>query len=119
VSLDDGLIADANGNGLDGEWTNPAPGDAGGADSFPSGDGNPGGDFAFRLNVLPGDVNRTGNIFGNDVTLTRNAQGSTPGDGIYSIFRDVNGSSTIFGNDVTLVRNRQGIELPTGEPVAP
>jgi hypothetical protein len=120
VRLDDALVSDANGNALDGEWTNPPETDpvtAGGSDSFPSGDGTAGGDFAFRLNVLPGDVNRSGTIFGNDVTLTRNAQGSTPGDGIYSIFRDVNGSATIFGNDVTLVRNRQGTTLPEGTPV--
>jgi hypothetical protein len=120
LRLDDALVADANGNVLDGEWANPPETDpvtAGGSDSFPSGDGTAGGDFAFRLNVLPGDVNRSGTIFGNDVTLTRNAQGSTPGDGIYSIFRDVNGSATIFGNDVTLVRNRQGTTLPEATPV--
>jgi hypothetical protein len=120
VRLDDALVADANGNALDGEWINPPetdPATAGAGESFPSGNGSAGGDFAFRLNVLPGDVNRSGTIFGNDVTLTRNAQGSTPGDGIYSIFRDVNGSATIFGNDVTLVRNRQGTALPEGAPV--
>jgi hypothetical protein len=32
----------------------------GGADTYPSGDGTAGGDFLFRINLLPGDVNRDG-----------------------------------------------------------
>ncbi|MGB7159382.1 MAG: S8 family serine peptidase, partial [Tepidisphaeraceae bacterium] len=112
-------VTDAAGNALDGEWTNPiAP--AVSADTYPSGDGTPGGDFRFRLNVLPGDVNRSGGaVVGSDVTLTRNAQNFTPGTGLYTIFKDVNGTGSILGSDVTLVRNRQGFTLPGGEPVAP
>ncbi|EMB13874.1 protein containing Cadherin domain protein [Rhodopirellula europaea 6C] len=51
--LSDG-IWDAFGNPLDGEWTNdvePASGK--------SGNGIVGGDFEFRLNVLPGDVDKS------------------------------------------------------------
>ena len=29
---------------------------------------------------------------GNDVTLVRNAQGSTPGGTLYTVFKDVNGN---------------------------
>jgi hypothetical protein len=114
-------VMDAAGNRLDGEWTNPvAPAVSG--DTFPSGDGAAGGDFLFRLNVLPGDVNRSGgSVLGSDVTLVRNAQNSTPGGAgsLYTIFKDVNGSGSILGSDVTLVRNRQGLSLPAGEPSVP
>ena len=74
-----------------------------------------------RLNVLPGDVNRSGgSVIGSDVTLVRNAQNSPPGgvNSLYTIFKDVNGSGSILGSDVTAVRNRQGLSLPAGEPAA-
>ena len=70
----------------------------------------------FRLDVLPGDVNRSGgSVIGSDVTNVRNAQNSPPGgvNSLYTIFKDVNGSGTIVGSDVTAVRNRQGFRLPT------
>ena len=72
-----------------------------------------------RLNVLPGDANRSGgSVIGSDVTLVRNAQNSPPGgaNSLYTIFKDVNGSGSILGSDVTAVRNRQGLSLPAGEP---
>lgn len=120
IELDDERIIDAGGNPLDGEWTNPQETTlvtAGGADVFPSGDGTPGGDFLFRVNVLPGDVNRDGAIVGNDVTSVRENQGFVPGGSGYTIFRDVTGDAAILGNDVTAVRGRQGITLPSGTPV--
>jgi hypothetical protein len=40
---------------LDGEW-------ADGADAFPSGNGAAGGDFRFRVNVVPGDANGDGAV---------------------------------------------------------
>ena len=114
-------VTDTSGVPLDGEWTNPAAaGSTSTTDTFPSGDSNPGGDFRFRLNVLPGDVNRSGGILGNDVTFVRNAQGFAPGTGLYDTpYLDVNGSGGILGNDVTFVRNRQGFTLPAGEPAPP
>src|SRR2546423_1457759 len=42
-------VTDADGNTLDGEWTS-------GTSGFPSGDTFSGGDFHFRINVLPGDA---------------------------------------------------------------
>ncbi|HEV2292974.1 MAG TPA: S8 family serine peptidase [Tepidisphaeraceae bacterium] len=122
VHLDDAMITDAGGNPLDGEWTNPPetnPVTAGGADTYPSGNGTPGGDFAMRLNVLPGDVTRDGEVVGNDVTSVRLNQGYLPGQSGYTIFRDVTGDGEIIGNDVTAVRFRQGIVLPAGTPVVP
>jgi hypothetical protein len=115
-------VTDTSGNQLDGEWANPAasPSTPGGADTFPSGNGTAGGDFRFRLNVLPGDANRSGgSVIGSDVTLVRNNQNFSPGSAGYTVFRDVNGSATIIGSDVTAVRNRQGLSLPAGEPTAP
>lgn len=122
VHLDDAHITNGTGDALDGEWSNPAetnPVTSGGADTYPSGNGTAGGDFAIRLNVLPGDVNRDGRIVGNDVTSVRGNQGFIPGGAGYTIFRDVNGDGRIVGNDVTGVRSRQGIALPAGAPAAP
>ena len=110
-------VSDLNGNALDGEWTNPTA-DPGSGSNFASGDDVAGGDFQFRINVLPGDVNRSGGILGNDVNLVKAAQGFAPGEGLYTVFKDVNGSASILGNDVTLVRGRQGLTLPANEPVA-
>src|SRR5262249_22246412 len=98
------------GNALDGEWSQ-------GASTFPSGDGVPGGDFRFRFNVVPGDVNRNGGVNAQDVILTRNRQGSSvAAPANYSVFYDVNGNGGINGQDLILVRNRQGAVLPVGEP---
>jgi hypothetical protein len=108
-----GVTDAATGAALDGEWPGTGP------SAFPSGNGTAGGTFRFRLNVLPGDANRSGGaVIGSDVTLVRNAQNATPGaaGSLYTIFKDVNGSATIVGSDVTLVRNRQGLSLPAGEP---
>jgi hypothetical protein len=112
-------VTSSSGVRLDGDWTNLAPGGVGGADTFPSGNGTPGGDFRFRVNVLPGDVNRNGGITSSDVTSVRDAQGSAPGGAQYTIFKDINGSGSILGNDVTLVRSKQGTALPVAEPTAP
>jgi len=108
IALGD-TVEDQLGNALDGEWTDSVS-------TYPSGDGVAGGGFSFRFNVLPGDVNQNGSVFGNDVILTRNAQFKFPGNAGYSIFYDVNGSGSIFGDDVILVRNRQFTFLPSGEP---
>ena len=107
------LPADAAGNLLDGEWA----GGGLGPDTFPSGDGTPGGDFAFRFNVVPGDVDRNGavNIF--DTLAVRNRQGtSTTSAGTapntYSAFHDVDGNAAINIFDTLAARNRQGTSLP-------
>ena len=48
-------VQDATSNPLDGLWTNPTTLPEVG-DTFPSGDGTPGGAFQFRFNVLPGNA---------------------------------------------------------------
>jgi hypothetical protein len=69
--------------------------------------------------VLPGDVNRDGSVFGNDLVLVRTAQFTTPDLSSYSVFDDIDGSGTIFGNDVVIARNRQFHTLPAGTPAVP
>jgi hypothetical protein len=120
VSLDDALVAGAAGGpALDGEWTNPTPPAAGGADLFPSGDGTAGGDFNFRLNVLPGDVNRNGIVQSNDALPIQASLLAVPGSAGYTIFKDVNGNGILQASDFLNVQSRLLNALPAGEPVAP
>ena len=59
-------VTNANGDALDGEWTN-------GVSQFPSGNGGSGGNgssngsFVFNFNVLPGDLNQDGIVNGQDI----------------------------------------------------
>ena len=58
-------VVDMAGNRLDGDWVNPTwspPSAPTGGDAWPSGDGTAGGDFQFRINVLPGDINQDGTV---------------------------------------------------------
>jgi len=103
------LVEDAAGNALDGEWTT-------GDSALPSGDGSAGGDFLFRFNVVPGDVNASGDVLGADVILVRNAQFRTTASANYDPKLDVNGSGSILGDDVVAVRNLQFTALPAGDP---
>ena len=96
---------------LDGEWNNDV------TDAYPSGDGAQGGDFAFNVFALPGDVDRNVavNIF--DTLAVRNRQGtSTTSAGTapntYTAFHDVDGNGAINIFDTLAVRNRQGTTLP-------
>ena len=99
---------------LDGEWSN-------GAGAFPSGDGSAGGDFEFRLNVLPGDVDRNGRVDALDLyqvrqrllTSTTNAGAGTYR---YGVFHDVTGDGRIDSLDLLTVRRGQYQSLPSGEP---
>lgn len=99
---------------LDGEW----PG-AGGA--YPSGNGTAGGDFEFRLNVLPGDVNRDGRVTALDLFQVRQrlrTSTSRPGAGTrrYDVFRDVTAEGKIDFRDLLAVRRARFQPLPAGEP---
>ncbi|HZN69444.1 MAG TPA: choice-of-anchor Q domain-containing protein [Tepidisphaeraceae bacterium] len=101
---------------LDGEW-------ADGARPFPSGDGAPGGDFQFRINVVPGDANRNGNVSPTDFGSVRSAVGRSTADvGVpprnYTVFRDVNGSGSVSPTDIGTVRANMGRALPPPPPLA-
>ena len=95
---------------LDGEWNN-------GADAYPSGDRSAGGDFRFGLNVLAGDLDRSGVVLANDFSdVKRKFFSSTtnPGSGpaAYSVFHDVNGSGSILADDFSAVKQRFFSRLP-------
>ena len=105
-------VTDQAGIALDGEWTN-------GISTFPSGNGTAGGDFQFRLNVLPGDVTQDGMVISNDGVMVRNALGTTAGMPGYSVFLDVTADGMVISNDRIIVRNQLGVQLPDGEPVVP
>jgi hypothetical protein len=108
-----GAVAGAGGV-LDGEWAN-------GAGAFPSGDGQSGGDFEFRLNVLPGDADRGGRVNAVDLyqvrqrlysSLTRPGAAAYP----YSVFHDLNGDGRIDSRDLLVVRRNYLQSLPAAEP---
>ncbi len=102
---------DVAGNALDGEWTDGV--------SLVSGDGESGGNFMFRFNVLEGDVNDSASVFGDDVTLVNSQQFTFAGvTSNFNVYADLNGSGAIFGDDVTLINERQFTFLPNGEPTA-
>ncbi|RIK82775.1 MAG: hypothetical protein DCC68_05255 [Planctomycetota bacterium] len=99
---------DSQGAPLDGEWTDAA--------STFSGNGTPGGDFRFRFDVLPGDVNASGQVTLADVHANRAAQFRSLGHAQYDPQQDVDGNGHINATDLVLVRNHQIASLPAGEP---
>ena len=101
-------VADAAGNRLDGEWTN-------GADTFPSGDGTPGGDFRFRLDVLPGNIDGAGAVNLADFGRLRAAFGQQPLTAT-SIFADLTGDGAVNLADFGVLRQRFGNSLPAANP---
>jgi hypothetical protein len=109
------VVARGGGLQLAGAWTQPTPSTAGSA--MPSG-GSPGTAFAFRINSLPGDVNSNTAVTNQDLSITRAAAGTTPGVGLYTIFKDVNGNGAVTNQDLSLVQARLATTLPAGEPVA-
>jgi len=111
LSLSDG-VADAAGNALDGEWTD-------GLSTYASGNGQAGGDFNFRLNILPGDADQSGEVRSSDVIKVRRKGNTAPGDPAYSMTYDVDGSGQIRSSDVIKVRRLGNTSLPAGEPTPP
>ncbi|RIK77373.1 MAG: hypothetical protein DCC68_17415 [Planctomycetota bacterium] len=101
---------------LDGEWTNPSGGDPG--DVFPSGDGQPGGDFRFRFDVLPGDANGDGAVDGGDLAALVDGGFSTKFGAGYLIRNDLDGNGRVDVVDAVMARNHLGASLPAGEPGA-
>ncbi len=102
-------IRNAAGVRLDGDWSD-------GTSAFPSGNGRSGGDFRFRLDVLPGNVDQLGDVNILDTVKTRNKQFTAIGDANYDARYDVNGSGGINIFDTILVRNQQFTSLPEGDP---
>ena len=112
-------VKDKQGVLLDGDWTNPGGPDQGNGDRYPSGDGEPGGDFEFRLNVLAGDTERDGIVLARDYAeVKKRFFSSTKEDNLepYSIYHDTDGSGIILARDYAEVKERFFNALPSGEP---
>ena len=112
LELPSAAVTNSQGVPLDGEWTT-------GTSSFPSGDGIDGGGFAFRFDLLPGDVDQNGvvtGVNGNAVRLQLLQDTSAPG---YSALLDVNGDGTITGQDGAAVRMELLQALPSNDPQPP
>ena len=112
----DGVKSPA-GVALDGDWINPI-GSAAGGDAYPSGDGGPGGDFRFRINILPGDATRSGSVLADDYSQVKQRFFANTTSPNYSMFHDVNGSGSILADDYSAVKSRFFQSLPGGEPAA-
>jgi hypothetical protein len=108
LSLDD-AVRDRAGNSLDGEWQ-------GTSDLMPSGNGVEGGDFTYRLNVLPGDLDHDGAVNLFDLAYVQSHLGTTAHTLGYDAFADLDGSGTTTTVDRTAVLNHLFQSLPTGEP---
>jgi hypothetical protein len=133
VFANDKFILDLNADGpdgvkapggpfLDGDWINPV-GAAAGGDAYPSGDGAPGGDFRFRVNLLPGDTTRNGTVLADDYSAVKkkffkDTTDPTTGDTSYSPFHDVNGDGIILAFDFSEVKKRFFNTLPAAQPAA-
>ncbi|MFG0256040.1 MAG: hypothetical protein ACF787_13255, partial [Rhodopirellula sp. JB053] len=104
-------VEDAAGNQLDGEWVESM--------DTESGDSLAGGDFSFRFDVLPGDVDNSGFVLPNDANAVFDAVVSlttTPG---YDPFTDVDGSGFVLPGDANAVFDQVVSFLPGGTPTPP
>ena len=91
---------------------------------LPSGDGEAGGDFALRFDVLPGDVDRDGGVDLADTEAVRDRQGTSPASpgtppNTYTAFHDPNGSGAVNIFDTLAVRNLDGTARPAAAPGLP
>lgn len=105
-------VADATGNSLDGEWSNPLTQGATSASTFPSGNSVAGGSFEMRLDVLAGDVDGNGVVNLIDVALVRDAM--TLGNDR----ADANRDGVVTVADLKFVADQmfRYSTLPAGEP---
>ena len=114
-------VADVAGNLLDGEWTNPTSySQAGATDTFPSGNGVAGGDFAFRFDVLPGDS--TGGSLGkvNVADIAQTKRRSSLPETVSSYRSDFDGNGLINVADIAYVKSKSSIySLPLNPPDLP
>jgi hypothetical protein len=108
LEIDNGAIADLPGLSLDGEWTDSV--------STFSGDGLAGGQLQFRFNVLPGDVDGSGQVSSADLRSNLAFQFKGVGQAGYSAAQDLDGNGAINIQDWARIRDRIGGTLPAGNP---
>ncbi|TWU49227.1 PKD domain-containing protein [Rubripirellula reticaptiva] len=104
-------VQDTSGNLLDGDWTESI--------STVSGNTTAGGDFTFRINVLPGDTSGDGFLLGDDTDNVAAVQFTFAGGDGYDPFTDISGDGFLLGDDTDTVAAVQFSFLPFGNPVAP
>jgi hypothetical protein len=109
-------IRDLAGNSLDGEWTNPTSTADTGTSIYPSGDGVAGGNFQFRLNVLPGDADLSGTVNFSDLSKLLASYGTTSGATWGQ--GDFTGDGAVNFTDLSKLLAYYGKSLPSGEPAA-
>ena len=102
-------VKDLNGNVLDGDWTNNTS-------TYQSGNGSAGGDFEFLFNVLPGDVNSSGQVTNLDYVVARAQEGKNTTNSGYNAKCDVDGSGLVETSDWQFVLAKMADTLPTGSP---
>ena len=112
-------VVGSGGLALDGEWDNPTDRSDAVSDTYPSGNGTAGGNFHFRFNVLPGDINQSGGASIMDIAPLRDGLGSVAGAANYSYLADANGSGGITIMDIPALRDHLGRALPPDEPQVP
>jgi hypothetical protein len=104
-------VTDTAGNALDGEWTNPASRSTPSSNAFPSGNGSPGGQFVFRIVVLPGDFSRNNIVDQPDYAAWQANFGSAfPASFVAG---DGNGDGYVDAADYTVWADNQGVNYTT------
>ncbi len=112
LSIPSAAVTNSIGGNLDGEFTTSSS-------AFPSGDGAAGGNFNFRFNVLPGDVDQNGVVTGLDGGAVRQHFMQFTSTAGYSPFFDTYGKGAITGLDFLTVQNALLTTLPNTDPTAP
>jgi hypothetical protein len=102
-------VTDLSGNILDGEWTDEVS-------SYSSGNGVAGGDFEFAFNVLPGDINGSGVVQSEDLSVLLNLWNQSTTDAYYDYKADISGDGIIQTGDLSVVLNSWGKTIPAAEP---
>lgn len=103
-------VTDVDGNILDGEWTNNS-------DTFASGNGTAGGDFAFMFKVLPGDIIQNNGVEYYDYYAAASRQGLTTASSNYLALADIDGSGVIEAQDAQDVYSKLWSTYSSGSPV--
>ncbi|HKD37653.1 MAG TPA: fibronectin type III domain-containing protein, partial [Pirellulales bacterium] len=112
LSIPSAAVTNSIGGNLDGEFTTSLS-------TFPSGNGTAGGNFNFRFNILPGDVNQDGAVTGLDGGSIRQHFLQFTSTAGYSPFFDTSGKGAITGLDFLTVQNALLTTLPNTDPTPP
>jgi probable HAF family extracellular repeat protein len=102
-------VTDVFGNALDGEWADGV--------SVRSGDGLPGGPFAFHLNLLPGDANQDGSVNLIDAIGVRDRMGSVPA--LDGSFYDFDRNGVINRGDIAILARNLFAQVPPAAGAVP